>query len=401
MTMEELVIAIRVTAEGAQEDMEEVARSLALIGQTGAKSMEQLRQKTAETIRAVERMQKDAYRFAVSWIEQRRAIGTLTAQQEIEELERVRREYAVTAEQIIDIEKRIYEACRVLREGEESQITALHASIADALTARYKEARDAEKGSIDASIASWRAWSDETCAAIRRQIEAMDEQEKALQRDETQQEHMRGIDSLEQALAYEKDEYNRRQLEKQLERAKAAWEEVQRGWAKEDERASLDAQMEAAQQRAQAEIEALEAEKSRIDDVYAKLLNGQSIAAEAQKMLMESTQEDLLALLSSYAPDYEATGRTLGERVYEGFVQAFGDVSAWFEGFDAHFEAMTERAQTAAFQVSQGLVQQGQTHAAAGSPTINQTVNFNQPVESPADVARRMQQVSEELARRM
>lgn len=401
MTMEELVIAIRVTAENAQEDIGRIEQGFAQLGQTGARSMAQLKRETAEAIREIERMQKDAYRFAVMWIEQRRHIGALTAKEEIAELERVRREYAVTAEQIIGIDQKIYDARKALREGEESQITTLHDAVTRALTARYEEQRDAEKNRIADSVAAWQRWSDETCAAIRRQIEALDEQAQEQERAKTTEEHLRSIDRLESALLFERDSYNRMQLEKQLDRAREAWAQVQRDWAQEDERTALDAQMEAAMQRAQENIDALRNESKRIDSVYDELLKGQSVAAEAQKALLESTQEELLHLLGAYAPDYEATGRSLGERLYDGFVQAFGDAGAWFEAFNAQFEAAAERAQTAALGAAQSLVAQGQTQAVVTAPTIQQTVNFNQPVESPADVARRMRQVSEELARRM
>lgn len=401
MTMEELVIAIRVTAENAQEDIGRIEQGFAQLGQTGARSMAQLKRETAEAIREIERMQKDAYRFAVMWIEQRRHTGALTAKEEIAELERVRREYAVTAEQIIGIDQKIYDARKALREGEESQITTLHDAVSRALTARYEEQRDAEKNRIADSIAAWQAWSDKTCAAIRRQIEALDEQAQEQERAKTTEEHLRSIDRLESAILFERDGYNRLQLEKQLDRAREAWAQVQRDWAQEDERTALDAQMEAAMQRAQENIDALRDESKRIDSVYDELLKGQSVAAEAQKALLESTQEELLHLLGAYAPDYEATGRSLGERLYDGFVQAFGDAGAWFEAFNAQFEAAAERAQTAALGASQSLVAQGQTQAVVTAPTIQQTVNFNQPVESPADVARRMRQVSEELARRM
>lgn len=399
--MEELVVAIRVTAEGAQEDIERLERGFALMGQTGARSIEQLRSQTAAAISEIERMQKDAYRFALLWIDQRRHTGALTAKEEIEELERVRREYAYTAEQIIGIEQKIYDAKRELREGEEGKITSLYESVTDALTARYEEQRRAEQSRIEESICAWRAWSEETCAAIRGQIEAMDEQAQAQERAKLAEDYLRDIDRLESALVYERDDYNRMQLEKQLDRARETWTQVQAGWAQEDERRALEAQLEAAAERAQKEIEALQAESARVDSVYDELLRGQSLAAEAQKVLMESSQEELLQLLSAYAPDYEAAGRTLGERLYEGFAQALGDVSAWFDAFDAQFEAVAEKAQEAAYQASQGLLAQGQEKAGVSAPTIQQTVNFNQPVESAADVARRMQQVSEELARRM
>lgn len=401
MTMEELVIAIRVTAESAQEDIEQVTQGLAMIGRTGTQSMAQLRRETAEAISAIERMQKDAFRFALLWIDQRRRTGALTAKEEIAELQRVRDEYAFTAEQIISIDQKIYEARKALRENEEGQIDALYGSVTQALTARYEEQRSAEKSRIAESIAAWQTWSDETCAAIRKQMEALDQQAQEQERAKTAEAYLRDIDRLESALLFERDDYNRMQLEKQLARVKDTWAQVQSGWAKEDEHAALEQQMEAAAQRAQAEIEALQAESKRIDTVYDELLKGQSIAAEAQKVLLESTQEELLGLLNRYAPDYEATGKSLGARMYEGFVQAFGDAGTWFEAFNAQFEEMTAHAQAAAFGVSQSLVRQGQAQANLSAPTIQQTVNFNQPVDSPADVARRMQQVSEELARRL
>ena len=174
---------------------------------------------------------------------------------------------------------------------------------------------------------------------------------------------------------------------------------MQSDWARADERAALNAQMQAIRDQAEAEIDRLEAESARIDSVYDGLIEGQSLAAEAQKLLMESTQDDLLSLLTAYAPEYEATGRTLGEKLYEGFVSAFGDISAWFEGLDAQFEQMAAAAQEAALGRTDAILAAGGDRAQLGSvPVIQQTVNFNQPVESAADVTRRMQQVSEELA---
>ena len=80
-------------------------------------------------------------------------------------------------------------------------------------------------------------------------------------------------------------------------------------------------------------------------------------------------------------------------------MSAFGDIGAWFEGLDAQFEQMAAAAQEAALGRTDAILAAGGDRAQLGSvPVIQQTVNFNQPVESAADVTRRMQQVSEELA---
>lgn len=351
-----------------------------------------------DAARAAERAQEEAYRGEIERIEHRRHLGQITAQEEIAELERVKREYARTAEQIMDIDERIYDARKALREHEQEKITALHDSIVDALSARYEEQRRIEQQRISDSVAAWEKWSDDTCAAIEKQIAALDEQAEAEDREKTRAENLRKIAGLEEALRYETDAYNQNQLKKQIEQAKDAWAEIQTGWAREDERGALEAQMQAIRDQADAEIKKLEKESERVDGVYDELLKGQSLAAEAQKLLMESSQEELLGLLSSYAPDYEATGRTLGEKLYEGFRAAFGDVSWFFEQIDTQFEAMTDRAQQAVFGAARGVQASGQASASVSSPVIQQTVNFNQPIETPADVTRRMQQVSEGLA---
>lgn len=352
-----------------------------------------------EAERAAEQAQEEAYQSEIERIEHRRHLGQLTAQEEIAELTRVKREYAQTAEQIMDIDERIYDARQALREAEAGKITTLNDAIVEALENRYEEQRRIEQQRISASIAAWETWSDETCAAIQRQIDALDEKEQAEDRQKTREENLRRIAALEQAIAYENDDYNLAQLQKQLTQAQAAWEKVQSDWARADERAALNAQMQAIRDQAEAEIDRLEAESARIDSVYDGLIEGQSLAAEAQKLLMESTQDDLLSLLTAYAPEYEVTGRTLGEKLYEGFVSAFGDISAWFEGLDAQFEQMAAAAQEAALGRTDAILAAGGDRAQLGSvPVIQQTVNFNQPVESAADVTRRMQQVSEELA---
>ena len=368
-------------------------------GRSSRSDAEDAARAAEEAARAAERAQEEAYRSELERVEHRRHLGQITAQEEIDALENVKREYAKTAGQIMDIDERIYDARTALREQETEKLTALGDALVTALGNRYEEQRRIEQQRITESIAAWRTWSDETCAAIQRQLDALDEQEKDEDRQKTREESLRKLASLEQAIAYENDDYNRAQLRRQLALAQEAWKKTQADWARADERDALTGQMQAIREQADAQIGRLEEESARIDSVYDGLVKGQSLAAEAQKLLMESTQDDLLSLLSAYAPEYEATGRTLGEKLYEGFAAAFGEIGAWFDGLDAQFEQMVTRAQEAALGNANAIRDAGGDRAqVGGAPVIQQTVNFNQPVESAADVTRRMQQVSEELA---
>ena len=351
--------------------------------------------------KSTEEKQRDLYEEQIELLEHKRHLDQITAKEELEALERIKKEYAKTAELIMDIDERIYDARKALREEESEKITDLYDAITEALEERYEEQREIEQKRIEESIEAWEKWSDETTAAIQAQIDALEEKEEAENRAAEEEEKLRKIAKLEASLPYETDEYNRQQIIKQIEKAKADLQEMYDKWAREDEKKALEEQMKAIEQKAKEEIEKLEEESERIDSVYDKLTDSAALAAEAQKMLMANNQEEILALISNYAQDYEATGRSLGEKLYEGFKEAFGDITDYFAQIDAQFESMVEKIQQTAFATGQSAASGGQASANVSSPTINQTVNFNQPVESAVDVAEKMQQVSEDLAAMM
>lgn len=345
-----------------------------------------------------EEIYREMYDEEIELIEHKRHMEQITLQEEIRMLEKVKREYAEAADMVMDIDERIYDARKELREQEQDKITSLYDAILEALEERYEEQREAEQKRIDESIEAWEKWADESTAAIQKQIDALDEAEEAAERAEEEQKHLDKIAKLEASLPFETDEYNRSQIERQIEKAREELQKLYDEWAKEDYRQSLEEQMDAIEQKAEEEIEKLEEESERIDTVYDKLTEGASLAAEAQKILMDGNQKEILDLISSYAPDYEATGRSLGEKLFNGFKKAFGDITKYFEGIDKQFEDMVEKINNTAFGETQKIQSEGQGTANISNPTVNQTVNFNQPVESPAEVAERMQQVSEDLA---
>lgn len=345
-----------------------------------------------------EEIYREMYDEEIELIEHKRHMDQITLQEEIRMLEKVKREYAEAADMVMDIDERIYDARKELREQEQDKITSLYDAILEALEERYEEQREAEQKRIDESIEAWEKWADESTAAIQKQIDALDEAEEAAERAEEEQKHLDKIAKLEASLPFETDEYNRSQIERQIEKAREELQKLYDEWAKEDYRKSLEEQMDEIEQKAEEEIEKLEEESERIDTVYDKLTEGASLAAEAQKILMDGNQKEILDLISSYAPDYEATGRSLGEKLFKGFKKAFGDITKYFEGIDKQFEDMVEKINNAAFGETQKIQGEGQGTANISNQTVNQTVNFNQPVESPAEVAERMQQVSEDLA---
>ena len=127
-----------------------------------------------------------------------------------------------------------------------------------------------------------------------------------------------------------------------------------------------------------------------------------ALQAEAEKLILTQSQDELLSLISSYAPEYDALGQTLGEKLLDGFKAKVGEIAQWFDAFNARMlevqQQMAQTAQSAADTFYDGRQTAQAAQAAVPAVTVNQTVEFNQPVETPAQVARRMEEVNEALA---
>ena len=119
--------------------------------------------------------------------------GYLSTQQEISQLEKIYQKYRLTTEQKIALEDKLYEKKKQLRDEKEL-----------------------EEKRIDESIENWKKWEDETVGAIQGQINALDELKNAHDEENKRQEYENKRQALELQAAYEKDDYNRRQIQKQI-----------------------------------------------------------------------------------------------------------------------------------------------------------------------------------------
>ena len=120
---------------------------------------------------------------------------------------------------------------------------------------------------------------------------------------------------------------------------------------------------------------------------------------------MTKSQDEIMDLLYEYVPEYDALGKSMGEKLLEGFQSKVGSITDWFRGFNDQLARMQEElagslnAATDRFYESRRDTagQSGQS----GAPVVQQTVNFYEPVESPSQVARRMENVNDQLGMMM
>lgn len=350
-----------------------------------------------------ERRRREALEADYRLIEHRRHMNEITFEEELAQLEALRGKHQMNAEEIMDWEEKVYDLKQEIRERDAESLDQLSDSVIDALENRYQAMLDGEIDRLEQSREAWQTWRDDSVRAVEDQIAALDRLATAQDREKQDAEELRKIEKLRQQIAYEQDDYNRAKLQQQLDQALESREERLARLELEDQKEALRAQIEEIEQAADSQLSALDREQEAVEAAYADRMEEAALRAEAEKLILSQSQDELLSLLEQYAPDYDALGQTLGEKLLDGFARGAGDVAAWFEDFSARLAGaqaqMAALAQSAADTFYDGRRTAQAAQAAAPAVTVNQTVEFNQPVETPAQVARRMEEVNEALAR--
>lgn len=349
-----------------------------------------------------ERRRREALEADYRLIEHRRHMNEITFEEELAQLEALRGKHQMNAEEIMDWEEKVYDLQQEIRERDAESLDQLSDSVIDALENRYQAMLDGEIDRLEQSREAWRTWRDDSVRAVEDQIAALDRLATAQDREKQDAEELRKIEKLRQQIAYEQDDYNRARLRQQLDQALESREERLARLELEDQKEALRAQIDQIEQAAESGLSALDREQEAIEAAYADRMEEAALRAEAEKLILSQSQDELLSLLEQYAPDYDALGQTLGEKLLDGFARGAGDVAAWFEDFSARLAGaqaqMAALAQSAADTFYDGRRTAQAEQAAVPAVTVNQTVEFNQPVETPAQVARRMEEVNEALA---
>lgn len=292
--------------------------------------------------------------------------------------------------------------------------------------------QEAMQESISAQISAIEAERDAQIAAIDKEIEALDkllEQRKRLQQEEEDEDALR---RLQESLKYEKDDYNRQQLEKQIEQKQKEIADREFEQNIQDQKDALKAEQDAIRERAQAQIEGLQAMAEQktlwLETQYlqqqeynaleleqqtaqnALLLEGQALygeqSLEAQQALYgaqycageeqndamvaltdEGQQRDVETLLS-YEDDWSGAGHTLGGALQSALQSHFDAIVAAAEAMASQVvsivaSAMAQinslRAAASSVQSMGGGTASGRSGGSARSTnvTIHQTNNFS------------------------
>ena len=361
--------------------------------------------KADDAEKKAEEARKKALQADYDRIEHRRHLNEISLEEELAGLEEIRRKHQMTAEEIMAWEEKVYDLKKEIRERDADSIDQLADGVVSALEKRYEAMRDAEIERLDKSREAWEQWRDDSVAAIEDQIAALDKLADTEDEEKKSAEELRKIEKLRREVEYEQDAYNRQKLQQQLDEAVASREERLRKLELKQQKEALQEEIEKIRDQASEKIKELDGEQDAIEKAYEERLKAASLQAEAEKLLMTKSQDEIMNLLYEYVPEYDALGKSMGEKLLEGFQSKVGSITDWFRGFNDQLARMQEKlagslnAATDRFYESRRDTA-GQS-GAGGAPVVQQTVNFYEPVESPSQVARRMEDVNDQLGMMM
>ena len=224
-------------------------------------------------------------------------------------------------------------------------------------------------------------------------------------REKKSAEELRKIEKLRREVEYEQDAYNRQKLQQQLDEAVASREERLRKLELKQQKEALQEEIEKIRDQASEKIKELDGEQDAIEKAYEERLKAASLQAEAEKLLMTKSQDEIMNLLYEYVPEYDALGKSMGEKLLEGFQSKVGSITDWFRSFNDQLARMQEELAGSLNAATDRFYESRRDTAsqsgAGGATMVQQTVNFYEPVESPSQVARRMEDVNDQLGMMM
>ena len=235
---------------------------------------------------ATQRSIDESFNWDMALLDHKKNMGELTLEQEIANLERIKKTHELSSENLMAIEERLYSVRNQMRDEnlakEKSSIQEAYGVLTAALKKRMTIERDAQVKAIDDRIS------------------ALDELTKAENEAARVDDFQRQLREKQRLLSVTKSARKRRELTEEIEKMQADEELRQKQLAREAEKDSLQAQKKAIQER------------------YASLMSEENIRQEALRMVMSNNLQAMTDLIASYGDAWKDAGAKLAEYLTEG-----------------------------------------------------------------------------------
>ncbi|HBJ2609727.1 phage tail tape measure protein [Clostridium botulinum] len=224
--------------------------------------------------------------------------------------------------------------------------------IANALKAKYEDELRLQEESINNQIKNLEKWKDESIKRIDdvydakiKAIEAQLEEEEKADRDA---EEMKKINSLKSAIDFEHNEFNKLEMQQELSNLLKEREKRLHKEQLEEQKKKLEKEKEEKLQNINAVYESnKESLEKQLEDYRSfceKRTQDAVLQAEAEKLIMDNNQKEIVELLHSYSKEYEYAGQTLGQKLVDGFSPKIQEIKDMIASITAEINGARQNA---------------------------------------------------------
>ncbi|NFH91426.1 phage tail tape measure protein, partial [Clostridium botulinum] len=213
-----------------------------------------------------------------------------------------------------------------LTQQKEASINAIEAEI------------DAEEKRYNKKVANIEKSTKKKVEAVQAEIDALDQEKESESRLKEIQESKNNIAVLEAKMANTKSEADKKAYALKIKNAKAELSNKQSDWDREDAKKELQERIDDLNAKADTKKQHLkedyeetkkhyEKQKKAAEDYYKTLLDTDNLNAQARYVLLTNSNEQLVQLLNSYAPNWQNAGQSLADSLINGLNSKKQDVA--------------------------------------------------------------------------
>ncbi|ENK0558480.1 phage tail tape measure protein [Clostridium botulinum] len=319
-------------------------------------------------------------------------------------LEEAKTELINMSNAVDDAKQKIIDAQKEADKKVSDSINNMVDRIKSALKQRYEDELKAQENHINNELKNLDRWKDESIKRIESfydaKIEAIDKQLVEEDKADKNAEELKKINQLETALEYEHNEFNKIQIQKELNNLLKERE-------KRIHKEQLEEQKEHLQKEKENELkninsiyesnrQSLEKQLEDYRSFCAKKTNDAALQAEAERIIMDNNQKEIIELLHSYEEAYQQAGQSLGEKLVEGFKPKIEELKDMIASIQESFEVARNSALNSMAAQSSAInsIQQYSSNVSSTIDNSKSVVNhnsftFNSPrALSPSEIRR-------------
>ncbi|WP_409070042.1 phage tail tape measure protein [Clostridium caseinilyticum] len=321
-------------------------------------------------------------------------------------LEEAKTELINMGNAVDDTKQKIIDAQKEADKKISDSINNMVDRIKSALKQRYEDQLKTQEEYVNKELKELDRWKDESIKRIESfydaKIEAIDKQLVEEDKADKNAEELKKINQLETALEYEHNEFNKIEIQKELnnllkerekrihkEQLEEQKEQLQK--EKENELKNINSIYESNRQ-------SLEKQLEDYRSFCAKKTNDAALQAEAERIIMDNNQKEIIELLHSYEEAYQQAGQSLGEKLVEGFKPKIQEIKDMIASIQESFEEARDSALNSMAAQSSAInsIQQYSSNASSTSIDNSRSVvnhnsfTFNSPrALSPSEMMRK------------